>query len=359
MRKIGLTVAVALATWFIAQGSAAVAAEKVRALIPVKNIEEGESPFVVAKYLGYYEQEGLDVELLPVGGSNEVAVQVATGNGDVGEASPAQALIGMQAGTTAPLDVRYVYAAGYHNQWAISVPVDSPIHSIAELRGKTIGVTSLGSAGTTYGKAYIRSAGLDPEKDVTFLPIGAGAQAAVAIAQKMVDAIVFWDAANVRFEMNGIAIRPLEIDDWMRRLPDVSILARNDFISAKPKVVVGFARALAKAADFALANPAAAVLITWKMYPEGRPKNKDPEKRLQQGLKISAPRLAGYVSPATMEKHGLFVAQDWDNLNKFLMLNPPVPPSRMYTNQYIDEINAYDREAVIRQAKTFELKSVE
>src|ERR1700728_3470471 len=126
MRKIGLTVAVALSTWFIAHGSAASAAEKVRALIPVKNIEESEAPFVVAKYLGYYEQEGLDVDLLAVGGSNEAAVQVATGNGDIGEASPAQAVIGMQAGTSAPLDIRYFYDAGYHNQWSISVPADSP-----------------------------------------------------------------------------------------------------------------------------------------------------------------------------------------------------------------------------------------
>lgn len=355
MNKIGLATVIALSTWLCA----ASAAEKVRALIPVKNIDESLAPFVVAKYLGYYEQEGLDVDLLAVGGSNEVAIQISSGNAELGEASPAQALIGMQDGATAPLDIRYFYDAGYRNIWSISVPADSPIQTIAELRGKKIGVTALGSAGTTYGRAYIRSAGLDPDKDVSFIPIGAGAQAAAAIRQKLVDAIVFWDAANVRFELSGIALRSLKIDKWLQKLPDVSLLARNDTIRAKPKMLVGFARAIAKALDFTLANPEAAVLITWKTFPESKPKENDPDKRIQQGLKISQLRMAGWTNPATNGKHGLFLEEDWKNLNRFLLLKPPVPTSRMFTNEFIDAINAYDRQAVIHQAKTFDLKSVE
>jgi NitT/TauT family transport system substrate-binding protein len=239
------------------------------------------------------------------------------------------------------------------------VPADSPIQSIAELRGKTIGVTALGSAGTTYGRAYIRSAGLDPDKDVSFVPIGAGAQPAAAIRQKLVDAIVFWDATNVRFELSDIALRALKIDEWLQRLPDVSLLARNETIRAKPKMLTGFARAVAKALDFTLANPEAAVLITWKIFPESQPKENDPNKRLQQGLKVSQLRMAGWTYPATNGKHGLFLEDDWKNLNRFLLLKPPVPTSRTFTNEFIDQINAYDHEAVRQQAKTFDLKSVE
>lgn len=207
--------------------SGCLAAEKVRALIPVRTIDKSLAPFAVAKYLGYYQQEGLDVELTPVGGSNEVAIQVGAGNAQLGEATPAQAVIGMQEGSSAPLDVRYFYDAGYRNIWSISVPSDSPIKAIADLRGKKVGVTALGSAGTTYGKAYIRSGGLNPDTDVTFVAIGAGAQAAAAINQKVVDAIVFWDAANVRFELSGIALRTLKINDNLQQLPDVSLLAET------------------------------------------------------------------------------------------------------------------------------------
>ncbi len=269
----------------------------------------------------------------------------------------------MQENAAAPLDLRYFYDAGYRNIWSISVPAESGIKAIADLKGKRIGVTSLGSAGTTYGKAYVRSGGLDPDEDVTFIPIGVGPQAVTAIRQHVVDAIVFWDAANVRFELSGIALRPLKIGEKLETLPDVSILARNDTIKTKPKMLTGFARAASKALDFSIANPAAAVLIAWKMYSESRPKEPDPQKALAQGLKVSEPRMAGWKSPKTHGKNGLFLEEDWKNLSDFLLeekqITQPVPASRMYTNDLIDEINNYDRNAVIQQAKNFDFKSLQ
>lgn len=347
----------ALALVFGASCGVVRAAEKVRALIPVRVIDESLAPFVVAKYLGYFSQEGLDVDLLPVGGSNEVAIQVAAGNAELGEATPAQAVIGMQENATAHLDIRYFYDAGYRNIWSISVPADSSVKTIADLRGKKIGVTSLGSAGTTYGKAYIRSGGLDPDRDVTFIPIGVGPQAVTAIRQNVVDAIVFWDAANVRFELSGVALRALKIGEKLETLPDVSILARNDTIKIKPKMLTGFARAVSKALDFSIANPAAAVLISWKVFPESRPKEPDPQKALAQGLQVSELRMTGWRSSKTDGKNGLFVEEDWQNLNDFLLeekqITQPVPVSRMYTNDFIAEINNYDHDAVVKQAKAF------
>jgi NitT/TauT family transport system substrate-binding protein len=82
------------------------ALEKVRLLIPVRNIDEAFSPFVVAKEKGYFAAEGYDVTLIAVGGSNESAIQVSAGNAEVGAASPGEALVGIQSGK---LDIRYFY----------------------------------------------------------------------------------------------------------------------------------------------------------------------------------------------------------------------------------------------------------
>jgi NitT/TauT family transport system substrate-binding protein len=352
----------ALVVSFSGHSEPLLAADKVQALIGVRNMDESQAPFIVAKYLGYFSQEGLDVDLLTVGGSNEIAIQVGSGNANLGEASPAQAVIGMQENAAAPLDVRYFYDAGYRNIWTISVPADSNITAIAELRGKKIGITSLGSGGVTYGRAYVRSAGLDPDKDVTFIPIGVGSQAVTAIRQKLVDAIVFWDAANVRFELSGVALRNLDIGKKYETLPDLSFLAKNDVIKNNPKMLIGFARAVSKAIDFTIANPAAAVLITWKVYPESRPREADAQKALAQGIKILDARKPGWTSAKTNGKNGLFVEEDWNNLSSFLLgggqIAQPVPTSRMYTNDLIDQINNYDRKAIIQQAKDFDLGSV-
>ncbi|WP_316393617.1 ABC transporter substrate-binding protein [Bradyrhizobium sp. 33ap4] len=343
-------------------GQPVLAADKVQALIGVRNMDEAQAPFIVAKYLGYFSREGLDVDLLTVGGSNEIAIQVASGNANLGAASPAQAVIGMQEESVAPLDVRYFYDYSYRNIWSMSVPADSNIRSIADLRGKKIGIPSLGSGGVTYGKAYVRSAGLDPDKDVTFIPIGVGSQAVSAIRQKIVDAIAFWDVANVRFELSGLALRNLDIGENLDALPDLSLLAKNDVIKNNPQMLIGFARAVSKAIDFTNANPAAAVLITWKVYPESRPREPDAQTALAQGLKILAVRSPGWTSAKTDGKNGLFVEEDWKNLSNFLLaggqIARPVPTSRMYTNDLIGEINNYDRNAIIRQAKEFDLGSV-
>jgi NitT/TauT family transport system substrate-binding protein len=334
-------------------------AEHVRLLIPVKNIDESIAPFVVAKYLGYYEQDGLDVELVAVGGSNEVAIQVAAGNGDTGEATPAQAVMGMQEGAAAPLDLRYYYNVGYRNIWSISVPTESSIQSIAELKGKKIGITSFGSAGTTYGKAYLRSNGLDPDKDVTWIPIGAGSQAVAAIRQKVVDAVVFWDAAIARFDVNGVKMRALKIDEKLQRIPDISLIAKQDTIRNRPNMLIGVARAFSKALDFTLANPAAAILITWSLYPEAKPSEPDPQKRLSQGMAILQSKIPGWTSPEAGNKHGLFIDKDWETLGTFLLqekqLSKPVPTSRMFTNELIDRINDYDKSAVVSQAERFDI----
>src|SRR5580692_8536656 len=190
----------------------AIALESVRLLIPVRNIDEAFSPFVVAKEKGYFAAEGYDVTLVAVGGSNEAAIQVSAGNAEVGAASPGEALVGIQSGK---LDVRYFYGLYYSNIWSISVLPDSPIKTLADLKGKKLGVQSMGSAGTTFGRAFAQAAGLDPDKDVSFMSIGVGAQAVTSIRQKFVDGAVYWDAALAKFKFSGLDLHELPVAEGL------------------------------------------------------------------------------------------------------------------------------------------------
>lgn len=73
--------------------------------------------------------------------------------------------------------------------------------------------------------------------------------------------------------------------------------------------------------------------------------------------------MGGWKNPNTNGKNGIFLEDDWKNLSDFLLkekqITQPVPTSRMYTNDLIDEINNYDRAAIVQQAKNFDLKSVQ
>src|SRR5271156_1532366 len=222
----------------IAGMQSASALEKVRVLIPVRNVDEAFSPFVVAKEKGYFAAEGYDVTLIAVGGSNESAIEVSAGNAEIGAASPGEALVGIQSGK---LDIRYFYGLYYSNIWSVAVLPDSPIKTLADLKGKRLGVQSMGSAGTTFGRAFAQAAGLDPEKDISFLPIGVGAQAVTSVRQKLVDGVVYWDAALAKFEFSGLDLRRIPVSEDLRTLPDVGLLARNDTIAKNPKMLIGIA----------------------------------------------------------------------------------------------------------------------
>lgn len=359
MNKV-LVLFLAMATMATAENAAA--ADKINVLLPQRNANEAIAPFLAAKYLGYLDQEGLEVNYLLVAGSNEVAIQVASGNAPIGWASPAQAVIGMQEGGAAPLDLQYFSSVEYRNIWSISVPVDSPIHAVAELKGRRIGVTALGSAAMNYGKAYLRGAGLDPDRDVTFVPIGAGGQAMAAMKQKVVDAVVFWETANVTFGIAGSPVRQLPIDKKLALLPDVSLLAKRETIKQQPKLLIGFGRALAKGLDFCLANRPACVLLTWKIYPESKPAEGTAQQKLERGLKMIS-TLDGWSDEQLGDKRGEFIESRWNDLSDFLLqggqISKPIPASRMFTREFVDDINKYDRAKIVKQAKEFDLKSLQ
>ncbi len=347
--------AVALGLLLMSSASA-MALEKVRILIPVRAIDEAFAPFVVAKELGYFEKEGYDVSLLAVGGSNESAIQISAGNGEIGAASPGEALVGMQSGK---LDIKYFYSLYYANIWSVAVLPDSPIKSMADLKNKKLGVQSMGSAGTTFGRAFVTQVGLDAQKDIAFLPIGMGAQAITSVKQKMVDAIVYWDAALAKFTTSGLDLRIVPAPENLRTLPDVALLAKPETIAKKPQMLVGAARAIAKGYDFTIANPEAAVLMTWKAYPEARVQDADPAKALAAGVMVSMGRMAIWNSPKTGDKHGLLIPDDWSRLMQFMteqkIMPEAAPITKVLTNELIDKINDYDRAAVVAQAKATSL----
>jgi NitT/TauT family transport system substrate-binding protein len=348
--KLALTVQVLALVFGFAQTASAL--EKVRILIPVRIIDEAFSPFVVAKEKGYFAAEGYDVSLLSVAGSNEVAIQISAGNAEVGAASPGEAVVGIQSGK---LNIRYYYDLYYANIWSVAVLPDSPIKVLADLKGKKLGVASMGSAGVTFGRAFAHEAGLDPQKDISLLPIGMGAQAVTAVKQKLVDGIVYWDAALAKFQFSGLKLRIIPPPENLKTLPDVGLLARSEVIKKDQKMLIGIARAIAKGYDYTMANPEAAVLLAWKFNPAARSKNPDPAKALHEGVVVNQGRMAIWNSPKVGEKHGLFIKSDWERLFQFMVdqeVLPAKPPvDKVVTNALIDQINNYDRKKIIAEAK--------
>ena len=124
---------------------------------------------------------------------------------------------------------KFFYTAYQTNTYGIAVPADSPIQKLTDLKGKTIGVTNMSSAGVIIARAQAAAAGLNPDTDITIVVAGEGAQPAIMLKNKQVDALSQFDTQYALIEIAGVKLRLL----------DTSAIARhpaNGFIALEETI---------------------------------------------------------------------------------------------------------------------------
>lgn len=112
---------------------------------------------------GFYAKEGLDTEIVLMKGTT---VDMATVSGSIDYASKAASTI-ILAAQGVPEKLLMVTLA-VRSTYLISKP---EIKSIQNLKGKVIGVGSIGDTEYIFTKMVLAKYGLDPEKDVTFMGV--------------------------------------------------------------------------------------------------------------------------------------------------------------------------------------------
>lgn len=110
---------------------------------------------------------GIKVELMPLPGSTDCVKFVATG--DIQYALPSIEPLAIIRAQGVKAKTFYTAYQGYI--YGIAVPQDSPIKRFADLKGKSIGVIAMGSAGMIVARALAASAGLNPETDIRVVVI--------------------------------------------------------------------------------------------------------------------------------------------------------------------------------------------
>lgn len=304
--------------------------------------------------LGYWKELGLDVESNSVNGST-LAVQLTNaGTSDFTIATVEPLLSAMQQGA----DLVAYYNHTREPIYTIAVTKESEIQSLEDLKGKTIGVLSLSSGATAFAKAMLAGAGIDPDSDVSLLPIGMGQQAARAIEAGQVDAVALWDWAYAQLENAGLEFRHFTTPETDKLL-SLAIIANGDYFREHPDVAAKFAQGIAKAAIFTLNNPEAAVKIHWEYYPESKPTGIPEDQALAEAVHLIQSRNPKYdIAGRTIEKWGAFTPEEWEATQDFLFDNGIITEKKdvaeYYTDELIEEINDFDADAVAQAAKDYE-----
>jgi NitT/TauT family transport system substrate-binding protein len=311
--------------------------------------------------LGYWKQEGYDVEVQPVGASLQAIQQMVAGNAEFAQVNASTII---QSDVTNQLSVRVVMANGV-TDWSIAVPEASNIRTAADLKGKTIGVFSVATAGIALLKRYLKLNGLDLDSaGISLLPLGLGAPPVEALRKGEVDALLYWGAATAGFKNAGLDLREIVPNDW-RTYPDYSLSVMQKTADSDPDMVVGIARGIAKATVYALANPECAVKLHWQRYPETKPAGVDDAAALRRdinsinaqltalsdGFKLNGGKQWGAVDPAGFERLQAFL-QDAGTVDG------SIPATNFLTAipHLYDRINDFDADQIRLAAKNCEVQ---
>jgi NitT/TauT family transport system substrate-binding protein len=330
------------------------APRKVVFAITTKDVSVGHAAHSsLPQALGYWKAEGLDVEVASIEGSAAGLQQLGAGAIQIVSIGPEEIVLGREKGVR----IRGYYVQARETIYRVIVPADSAIRDAAGFKGKTLGVPSLASGSVPYSKAWLAAAGLNPDADVKYLAVGVGAPGRLALQQKQVDGLALWDTLQASIENSGLAVRRLD-QPFARQVIGQTIAARDDFIAENAAVLVGFARGVAKATVFGLANPEAAVRIHWKTYPQTRPTTGDEAQNLKDAIHVFNARFAlQQVDGRDDRRFGAATARQWQALQNIFkeqkLIAGAVSVADLYTGALVDQINAFDRDAIVRQAREY------
>ena len=157
-------------------------------------------PLTVADQLGYFRAEGLDLKIVDFAGGSQALRAMIGGSADV-VSGAFEHTINMQAKGQ---KLRAVVLMGRSPQIVLGVnPKTMPnFKTVAELKGKKIGVTAPGSSTNVMANFVLAKAGLKPS-DVSIIGVGAGAGAVAAMRSGQIDAMSNLDPVITQLTRTG------------------------------------------------------------------------------------------------------------------------------------------------------------
>jgi NitT/TauT family transport system substrate-binding protein len=301
---------------------------------------------LVAQQAGFFKDEHLIVDKQYSGNSSIASQLVASGKDDIGSFAIEPILTGYDKG----LHLTAFFSRDPHYFQVLAVLDSSPIRTVAQFKGTTIGEFTVGSAAEIPANVELAGAGLK-RSDYTYIPIGSGAQAISAMTSGKVAGVAFPYPELITYEAFAGQKYRYFWEPILKDIGDDAFVASPATIQTKGDVLRRFCRAIAKASILVRENPQLAA----KYFIAGSGQKVTDELIANETrlLSLSQDMLAGY-DPLSM-KIGAMPLLGIQVLSKFMYDNgltkAPVPPAAIVTNEFIDYANDFDHKAFVAHAK--------
>lgn len=196
-------------------------------------------PMWMAADYGVFARYGLDVELIYIEGAARIAGALAAGEIDFAS-GPAEVAMGpgVQGADT-------VMIASWADKMGFALMGQPAIRTLADVRGKRLGVTRRGSNSELWASAVLTPQGLEADRDYTVLAVGGLFEQIAALQAGSIDVGVVGIPANLKGRELGFhEVIPLE--QSVIEFADVGLVTTRRYLAARPEVVDRLLRASAE-----------------------------------------------------------------------------------------------------------------
>ena len=190
-------------------------------------------PIWLARDAGTFKKHGIEIEIIYMRGGSLITLGILNGDLQLSGAGAESVVAARVKGgdvnmVACPLDSDLVYL--------IAQPGTK---NAMELKGKASGVSRLGSTTHFYLRTALKKVGLDPEKDLTILQLGSGAEVAVALETgRLAAAALSYRNALPFLDRNWPVLLDLTKIDFL--YPPSCIATSQAYVKSKPRAVEGF-----------------------------------------------------------------------------------------------------------------------
>lgn len=311
-------------------------------------------PATLAEHLGFFKEDGYDIEALPGAGSGAMIRQVIAKQVDIGQGSPGAILMAMQAGAK----LKGVYTIFYKDVFPMVTLAGSRVQKVEDLKNWALGISEFTGGEVAIARGVLARAGLTEGKDVSLLPVGeTPASALQALRSGRVGAYMsgFQDIVAIRHQEPNL--REIVIPQTSKFQSQIVVM-RQEVFEQQRKMVVALSRGLAKATLFAHTNPAAAQAILTKLAPAEYVDPKFGRLFLDTVLDLTKPPADAFAKGEFGRNH----MEAWEAYQAFLItgkkaaeggLEKPQDLRGFLTNELIQEINSFDKERIRKMAREY------
>jgi NitT/TauT family transport system substrate-binding protein len=213
-------------------------------VIPIAN----QVPLWIGVKEGLFKRYGLNVKLEYIAGSVTATAAMTAGSVQIIESSPATAV---EAALKGADTVVLAIDLPYDNDHIMAL---SSIHTMAQLKGKTIAVTKPGTVSDIVLREVLPRYGLKPGVDVKFAYLNTPASQIAGLSRGEVQAISVTPPATVQAQQVG-AHDLLNIETLHVPYPVDGIDSTRAYVKAHPKAVEHFLEGYVAAIKFVKAHP--------------------------------------------------------------------------------------------------------